>query len=468
MSNKKFKIKPKVWPKEYTFEEFKQLNPNISENLLINYYNKYLQEYAENHSRHINHFNDTKDKLSTELNLLNERLVDNITENLDYDKTVGPTAAGRFYHEALKQDIFSVSYDGVDDMVYLDENNPKAYTLEGSTTGSPLRPLDAFTIMVWYKNPTGYQDQSAPNYRLMSCFAAGGFHLQLFNTKFEGVVAIDDGDGTKTNITATSVNTHTLEQEFIPGTDTNLGSDSSLYPRVYGHPAKKGWHQVVLTFDNKTGNPTGAEGKYTASIKLFVDGEIANKRGTLAAPITDTSNHGFGSATDEYYNSAGLNKSGSKGSIFYDGQDGVNPGRMKWAPGIGSLPSINNTTGLINGFASSGTGATQSIAEIAFWNRALDENAIKDLYNGIVSSSKGARYDLNYKGNLSGLGYDVLDEGLDYTTVGKYADNLQLWYTFEEPVSSSVAIDSSGNGHHGTYRSLPAISDESYNTYPGE
>ena len=99
MSNKKFKIKPKVWPKEYTFEEFKQLNPNISENLLINYYNKYLQEYAENHSRHINHFNDTKDKLSTELNLLNERLVDNITENLDYDKTVGPTAAGRFYHE---------------------------------------------------------------------------------------------------------------------------------------------------------------------------------------------------------------------------------------------------------------------------------------------------------------------------------------------------------------------------------
>ena len=141
---------------------------------------------------------------------------------------------------------------------------------------------------------------------------------------------------------------------------------------------------------------------------------------------------------------------------------------MKWAPGIGSLPSFNTTTGLVNGYAASNIGATQSIAEIAFWNRALDENAIKDLYNGIVSSSKGARYDLNYKGNPSGFGYDVVDEGLDYTNVGKYTDNLQLWYTFEEPVSSSVAIDSSGKGHHGSYRSLPAISDESYNTYPGE
>ena len=62
MSKKNFKIKPKVWPKEYSFEEFKQLNPTIAENLLINYYNKYLQEYAETRSRHLNHFNDTKDK----------------------------------------------------------------------------------------------------------------------------------------------------------------------------------------------------------------------------------------------------------------------------------------------------------------------------------------------------------------------------------------------------------------------
>ena len=60
MSDKKFKIKPKVWPKEYTFEEFKQLNPTIDENLLINYYTKYLQEYAEDRSRHLKYFDDKK------------------------------------------------------------------------------------------------------------------------------------------------------------------------------------------------------------------------------------------------------------------------------------------------------------------------------------------------------------------------------------------------------------------------
>ena len=64
MSKKQFKIKPKAWPKEYTFEEFKRLNPNINENVLINYYNKYLQEYAENYSRHVKHFEDNKKLLS--------------------------------------------------------------------------------------------------------------------------------------------------------------------------------------------------------------------------------------------------------------------------------------------------------------------------------------------------------------------------------------------------------------------
>ena len=67
MNKKKFKINPKVWPKEYTFEEFKNLNPNTPENILINYYNKYLQEYAQNYSRHINHFNDTKNNFAKEL-----------------------------------------------------------------------------------------------------------------------------------------------------------------------------------------------------------------------------------------------------------------------------------------------------------------------------------------------------------------------------------------------------------------
>ena len=137
---------------------------------------------------------------------------------------------------------------------------------------------------------------------------------------------------------------------------------------------------------------------------------------------------------------------------------------MKWAPGIGNLPTFLGNSGTINGQASDN--ATQSIAETAMWDVALDANAIKDLYDGVVLSSKGARYDLAYEGH-STKGYDVLDEGLDYTNVGKYVDNLQLWYQFEDAVSSSRALDSSGKGHHGVYKNLPFISGSSYTTYPG-
>ena len=76
MSKKQFKIKPKAWPKEYTFEEFKRLNPNINESVLINYYNKYLQEYAENRSRFLNYFNDNKKLLSSNLTEIKNRYDD--------------------------------------------------------------------------------------------------------------------------------------------------------------------------------------------------------------------------------------------------------------------------------------------------------------------------------------------------------------------------------------------------------
>ena len=45
--SKKFDIKPPVWPKELTFQEFKQLNPQINENQLIPLYNQYLGKFLE-------------------------------------------------------------------------------------------------------------------------------------------------------------------------------------------------------------------------------------------------------------------------------------------------------------------------------------------------------------------------------------------------------------------------------------
>ena len=44
--SKRFNIKPPVWPKEYTFQEFVRLNPHIiNENQLITLYNQYLNKY---------------------------------------------------------------------------------------------------------------------------------------------------------------------------------------------------------------------------------------------------------------------------------------------------------------------------------------------------------------------------------------------------------------------------------------
>tara|TARA_B110000902_G_scaffold197806_1_gene224440 strand:+ start:156 stop:623 length:468 start_codon:yes stop_codon:yes gene_type:complete len=43
--SKKFDIKPPIWPKELTFQEFKHLNPLINENQLIPLYNQYLNKF---------------------------------------------------------------------------------------------------------------------------------------------------------------------------------------------------------------------------------------------------------------------------------------------------------------------------------------------------------------------------------------------------------------------------------------
>ena len=43
--SKKFDIKPPIWPKELTFEEFKRFNPLINEGQLIPLYNQYLNKF---------------------------------------------------------------------------------------------------------------------------------------------------------------------------------------------------------------------------------------------------------------------------------------------------------------------------------------------------------------------------------------------------------------------------------------
>ena len=128
MSKKKFKIQPKNWPKEYTFEEFKRLNPNINESLLINYYNKYLQEYAENRSRFINYFNDNKKLLSSNLQEVKDKYDDSTyIQKLYYNNSDPSTAAGRY------ADLIPSNISGL--IAHYDMSSPDNYTI--GTEGNP-------------------------------------------------------------------------------------------------------------------------------------------------------------------------------------------------------------------------------------------------------------------------------------------------------------------------------------------
>ena len=67
--SKRFNIKPPVWPKEYTFQEFAKLNPHIiNENQLISLYNQYLNKYLTELGEKKIYFKQSKiNQLLTEL-----------------------------------------------------------------------------------------------------------------------------------------------------------------------------------------------------------------------------------------------------------------------------------------------------------------------------------------------------------------------------------------------------------------
>ena len=67
--SKRFDIKPPMWPREYSFREFAELNPHIiNENQLINLYNQYLNKYLTDLGEKKIHFKQSKiNHLLTEL-----------------------------------------------------------------------------------------------------------------------------------------------------------------------------------------------------------------------------------------------------------------------------------------------------------------------------------------------------------------------------------------------------------------
>lgn len=388
MSDRKFKIKPKVWPKEYTFEEFKQLNPNTPENLLINYYNKYLQEYAENRSRHLSHFEDTKDNLSKELKLLNEKLINNSQEWSDGDMNVGPAGAGRKY--------FSNVYS---DKSYY--NSGSSYiTVSTPGVGNGWKPLHQMTCNFWYYQEDGYiaPSEHRTEQTIIDMVDGGGWTVKWASGRIQLNVqtrdvgddshggspdwtALDYGNGP---ITATGTNGGTNRLCMTGYNRFNTGSTQPFYNVSSTHSGSIGWHMFTGTFD----------GRYT---KLYIDGELAADGVETNSVDAGTNCEGI-SWLDKHYS--------NDNDLIIGGEGNASDATQLFVTG-----SLNN---------------------FAIWDAALSATQIRTLYNNGVP-----KHDLTAKSNYDG-----------YEFYGDLADNLQLWLKLDN-IDGTIVPDSSGNGYDG-------------------
>jgi len=138
--SKKFNIKPPTWPKEYTFQEFVKLNPNIiNENQLITLYNQYLNKYLTELGEKKIHFKQSKiTHLLTELKDLKFN---------DIMSIATPGGSGRFTSK------YSVEFSGNSNL----SPNNSTYI---STTFNPdtYNLSDGFTVSFWVR-PDQLDDQ---------------------------------------------------------------------------------------------------------------------------------------------------------------------------------------------------------------------------------------------------------------------------------------------------------------------
>jgi hypothetical protein len=364
MSKKDFKINPKVFPKEYTFEEFKLLNPNINENVLINYYNKYLSEYLENKNYHVQDFNKHK-------NLLGEELKKQHWNFEAYDSMVdgGEGGRGRYYVENKYSNKSLYFPSGA--LAYVRVPNPGI--------GVTIKPREEITVSTWIKaddysigsNEYGTSD---PGYyqKIISCAQSGGWFIRLENTRITFFIKTNPD---KNDITSsgTGRTVSTLHKRFLEGYD--------LYK-------ESGWHNLVGTWDG-------------FDLKLYIDGEIPTINNTNASV-----------STREY--------------IFYD----TDPAQNDVDILIGTDPGGNSIPGHTEHFFG-------AIDNTAVWDKALDADTIKTLYNNGVP-----------KHNLA-LDVVNLDSRDGHDFLKPYKENLQGWWRFEEG-SGTLVKDHSPTPNDGT------------------
>ena len=138
--SKKFDIKPPTWPRELTFQEFKNQNPLINENQVVNLYNQYLAKFLNELRQQKLHFKQSK----------NTQLVSEIQKfrNLnifdDYKSTHGPGGfvgapgqGGGFNYTCLGIGCYTVGTYGY----HLENSNQSPVPVDGGyprfTVGRP-------------------------------------------------------------------------------------------------------------------------------------------------------------------------------------------------------------------------------------------------------------------------------------------------------------------------------------------
>jgi hypothetical protein len=136
--SKKFNIKPHNWPKEYTFEEFKRLNPHIiNENQLITLYNQYLNKYLTELGEKKIHFKESK---------VNQLLIE--LQQLQQQQTSIASPGGGYKPPSEFSTNYSLTFGGADKENYVTTTfDPNDYDIHnGFTVSYWVRPDEISSI----------------------------------------------------------------------------------------------------------------------------------------------------------------------------------------------------------------------------------------------------------------------------------------------------------------------------------
>ena len=130
--SKRFNIKPPIWPKEYSFQEFVKLNPHIiNENQLISLYNQYLNKYLTELGEKKIHFKQSKiNHLLTELKNLQ------LHENIN---VITPGGGGWVNGQSIEfsGDTTTVAWPDINEKTYMSTTfNPNNFNLRQGFTVS--------------------------------------------------------------------------------------------------------------------------------------------------------------------------------------------------------------------------------------------------------------------------------------------------------------------------------------------